>query len=242
MPESIVTNEDCMVMMARYPDKFFDLAIVDPPYGINVGGTSGKVGGDKAFGSGTIPPRRPLQGAVGFGTVGQNKMAAATVYNLFDDSEPPPREYFDELFRVSKNQIIWGGNYFIDHLRSTSCMIVWDKDNSGNFADCELAWTSFKTAVRMFTHRWNGMLQHDMSNKEKRFHPTQKPVRLYRWLLDQYAKPGDKILDTHLGSGPSRIAAHDRGFDFWGCELAPYFFDEQDKKFHDHRLQLKLNL
>ena len=117
------------------------------------------------------------------------------------------------------NQIIWGSNYFAEHLLNSPCWIVWDKDNSGNFADCELAYTSFKTAVRKFEFRWNGMLQGDMANKELRIHPTQKPVKLYEWLLTNYAKPGQRILDTHGGSGSSAIACNNLGFEMVWCEL-----------------------
>ena len=149
-----IYNEDCLQALKAMADKQFDLAIVDPPYGINVAKT-GKVGGSNA---------------------GKAKDYGAKEW----DKTTPQKEYFEELKRVSKNQIIWGGNYFIEHLANTSCFIVWDKDNSGNFADCELAWTSFNTAVRRFEFRWNGMLQQNMKNKEVRIHPTQKPVALYK--------------------------------------------------------------
>jgi site-specific DNA-methyltransferase (adenine-specific) len=191
---------DCMELMKEYPDKHFDLACVDPPYGIGESGatnhTRGKLGAAKNY--------KPFAGG---------------------DIEPPPIQYFQELFRVSKNQIIWGANHFIDRIAIASpCWIVWDKDNSGDFADCEIAWTSFKTAVRKFQFRWNGMLQGDMANKETRIHPTQKPVALYRWLLANYAKEGMKILDTHLGSMSSCIAAHYGGVHLTGCELDPDYF------------------
>jgi site-specific DNA-methyltransferase (adenine-specific) len=141
---------------------------------------------------------------------------------------------------VSTNQIIWGGNYFIEHLKNTSCVVVWDKDNSGNFADCELAWTSFKSAVRKFQYRWNGMLQENMKNKEYRQHPTQKPVALYEWILKNYAKPGDKILDTHLGSGSSRIAAYDADLDFTGYEIDEDYFNAQEARFKAHTSQIRI--
>jgi len=136
--------------------------------------------------------------------------------------------------------MIFGGNYFIENLTNTSCMIVWDKDNSGNFADAELIWTSFQTSVRIFRYRWNGMLQENMSDKETRIHATQKPVQLYKWLLKNYAKEGDKIFDSHLGSGSSRIACYEGGFDFWGTELDKDYFDASVKRFENYRLQLKL--
>lgn len=213
MSKTIAYNIDCMEYMATLPDKAFDLAIVDPPYGINRGG--GKMGGD---------------------CLAKNKE-----YKVFagGDLNPPNADYFEELMRVSKNQIIWGANHFISKIPfDRSCWIVWNKDNGeNNFADCELAWTSFKTAVRMFTWKWQGMLQQNMKNKEVRIHPTQKPVALYEWLLMNYAKDGDKILDTHLGSGSSRIAAHKLGFEFVGCELDKDYFEAQEKRFKTETMQ-----
>ncbi len=214
---SEVTNEDCMEGMARFPDKYFDLAIVDPPYGI------GEDGGDKKRGT---------------------KSIKTPIYNKKNwDSQPPKIQYFNELLRVSKNQIIWGANHFINNIPyNSSCWIVWDKDNTGDFADAELAYTSFKSAVRIFKFRWNGMLQQNMKDKEQRIHPTQKPVALYKWLLQNYAKQGDKILDTHLGSGSSRIAAYEMGFDFTAFELDKEYFEAQEKRYKNHIAQLKLEL
>jgi site-specific DNA-methyltransferase (adenine-specific) len=214
MPTSEVFNMDCMEGMAKYPDKYFELAIVDPPYGINI--TTDKIG--------------------------SNKKAKTKNYIKKNwDKNYPNDLYFYELIRISKNQIVWGANHFISKIPyDSSCWIVWDKDNSADFADCELAWTSFKSAVRKFKFRWNGMLQENMKNKEIRIHPTQKPVALYKWLLTNYAKQGDKILDTHLGSGSSRIAAYDLGFDFTGFELDKDYFDAQEKRFNDFKAQLKL--
>jgi len=192
-------NMDCMEGMRQFPDKYFELAIVDPPYGIDV---------------------------IKSDTVGGNNLGKAKVYGAKKwDEQPPNEQYFKELQRVSKNQIIWGANHFISKIPfDSSCWVVWDKENSGNFADCELAWTSFKTAVRKFTYRWNGMLQGDMKNKENRIHPTQKPVKLYEWLLANYAKPGDKILDTHVGSASSLIACHNYGFEYIGFEIDPDYY------------------
>jgi len=137
--------------------------------------------------------------------------------------------------------MIYGGNYFIDYLKSTPCMIVWDKDNSGNFADAELIWTSFKTAVRTFKYKWNGMLQEDMKNKENRIHPTQKPVQLYKWLLKNYVKPEFKIIDTHLGSGSSAIAAYDFGIaEFVGCEIDKEYYDAAVKRFNIFKSQQRI--
>jgi site-specific DNA-methyltransferase (adenine-specific) len=209
-------NIDCMAYMKTLKDKEFDLAIVDPPYGIGEDGRNNHT---------------------------RSKLAKAKDYrgNSRYDNNIPDAQYFSELRRVSKNQIIWGGNYFIEHLESTPCFIVWDKNNGQNdFADCELAWTSFETAVRKFKHTWNGMLQEDMSNKEERIHPNHKPIRLYRWLISNYAKKGDKILDTHLGSGSSAIAAHDMGFEFVGCELDKDYYEAACKRFKDQTKQLKL--
>ena len=204
---SEVTNEDCMEGMARYPDKYFDLAIVDPPYGININESIGRRKGEKHSGYKKVKW----------------------------DNEIPSSIYFIELFRVSKNQIIWGGNYFLDYLNSTPCFIMWDKGFSEllTFAQFELAWTSFKTSCKKFNH------SHIQNNKQ---HPTQKPVALYKWLLSNYAKQGDKILDTHLGSGSSRIAAYEMGFDFTAFELDTDYFEAQEKRYNSHIAQLKLEL
>ncbi len=216
---SEVFNEDCIVGMARYPDGFFDLAIVDPPYGI--GASDYKRGGTK-----------------------HGKSAAACkVYDKKEwDNAVPTENYFDELKRISKNQIIWGANHFIEAVNeNSSCWIVWDKENGDNmYADCELAWTSFGSAVRKVKIRWHGMLQHDMKNKEDRIHPTQKPIKLYKWLLKNYANPGDKILDTHMGSQSSRIAAYNMGFDYWGWELDKDYFEAGNKRFKEQTRQVQL--
>lgn len=210
-----ITNEDNMLLMARYPDKYFDLAIVDPPYGINMDG----------------------------GNIGGNNATKATSYTKKNwDISAPNKKYFIELKRVCKNIIIWGANHFIENIpnSNSSCWIVWNKENSGNFADCELAYTDFNTAVRMFSFRWNGMLQGDMKNKETRIHPTQKPAALYKWLLDKYAKQGDKILDTHLGSGSIAIACHDYGFELTACELDKEYYDKAIQRIKNHVSQQKL--
>lgn len=210
-------NMDCMDYMRGLPDKAFDLAIVDPPYGV---GESGKTNHTRS------------------------KLAKAKNYKAFagDDLEAPGLEYFAELRRVSKNQIIWGANHFMDRIALGSpCWVVWDKENgTSDFADCELAWTSFETAVRRFRFRWAGMLQGDMGNKEIRIHPTQKPVKLYQWLLDSYAKPGQRILDTHLGSGSSAIAAHYFGVDFVGTELAPDYYNAACERFERETAQIDI--
>jgi site-specific DNA-methyltransferase (adenine-specific) len=207
---------DCMEFMADKPDKFYDLAIVDPPYGIDINNQSqGKGGG----------------------------VARKIDYTKKDwDKSAPEIIYFNELRRVSKNQIIWGANHFISRLPiDSSCWIVWDKDNGEtDFADCELAWTSFKTAVRRFKWTWAGMRQQNMKHKEDRIHPAQKPIQLYEWLLLNYAKPGDKILDTHGGSGSICIACHNLGFDLDWCELDGEYFEAAKKRFEIHKAQLRM--
>ena len=208
---------DCMKYMATCKDKFYDLAIVDPPYGIGEDGAK-----NHSRGKATRP----------------------TMYTAKNwDGFAPDKDYFNELIRVSKNQIIWGANHFIENIpnQNSSSWIVWDKQNGENdFADCELAWTNHKTAVRKFEFRWAGMLQGDMKNKEKRIHPTQKPVQLYKWLLKNYANEGDNILDTHLGSGSSAIACHEMGFDLTGCEIDKEYYDSAVKRFELVTSQLKL--
>jgi len=202
--------------MARYEDNYFDLAIVDVPYGIDVTNQSqGKGGG----------------------------VAKKIEYKKTDwDKVAPNKEYFKELFRVSKNRIIWGANHFISRIPyDSSCWIVWDKDNGGSdFADCELAWTNFKTSVRKIKWKWSGMLQQNMKNKEQRIHPTQKPVKLYEWILMKYAKEGDKILDTHLGSGSIAIACHNLGFDLTACELDKDYYDAAIDRIEKHKAQKRL--
>ena len=226
-------NEDCMVGMARYPDKHFDLAIVDPPYGIGIASKNWQSYKDDGEFARRINSGEKVRG--------QGKAIPKQYKHSDWDNAIPTREYFEELFRVSKNQIIWGGNYFIEHLNNTSCFIVWDKQTDGsNFADCELAWTSFKTAVRRFNFKWAGMLQGNMKNKEHRIHPTQKPVALYKWLLKNYAKQGDLILDTHVGSASSLIACHDMGFDAVGFELDPDYYKTSKQRLEDFMRQPRL--
>ena len=207
---SVVKNIDCMLGMAEYPDKYFELAIVDPPYGI---------GADKmTLGNGK---RKVFRG------------------NTNWDNKAPDKKYFTELFRVSKNQIIWGANNF-ECLPASSSWIFWDKGTGENdFSDGELAWASFGGALRKVFISWVGANAKE-KNEADRVHPTQKPVKLYKWLLDKYAKQGDKILDTHLGSGSSRIACYDYGFDFTGFELDKDYFEAQEKRFKDHISQTNL--
>lgn len=207
--KSEVFNMDCMELLKQSKDNEYDLAIVDVPYGIGMSASAGK--------------------------------SKKTIDKKWDDSSPP-QEYFDELFRVSKNQIIWGANHFIHKIyKDSPCWIVWDKREgfipTRTYADGELAWTSFKSPLRIFRHYWDGFLQ---KQKEVRMHPTQKPVLLYEWLLANYAKEGDKILDTHLGSGSSRIACHNLKFDFTGCELDKDYFDAAEFRYQEHIKQLTL--
>tara|TARA_R100000234_G_C4936822_1_gene151067 strand:+ start:60 stop:725 length:666 start_codon:yes stop_codon:yes gene_type:complete len=208
---------DCMDIMPEYPTDYFDLAIVDPPYGIGEDGKSNHSRG---------------------------VLAETTKFTHKSwDTNSPDTSYFNELLRVSKNQIIFGANHFISKIPyDSSCWIVWDKDNGNtDFADCELAWTSFKTAVRKHTFMWHGMLQGNMKKKEVRIHPTQKPCHLYSWLLENYATHTDKILDTHLGSGSSAIAAHYFGVnEFLGIEIDQEYFNSAKNRFEKSTRQLQL--
>lgn len=190
-------NMDCLEYLKSCKDKEFDLAICDPDYQLN----------EKISKGGTW----------------------ASKYKGFDGvlGGKPNKEYFDELFRVSKNQIIWGGNYFIDFLYPTRCFLIWDKKaRMPTLADCEMAWTSFDKNAKIFTHVRN--------TSEKRIHICQKPIALYEWILQNFAKKGDKVLDTHLGSGSSRIAAYKNGFDFIGIEINTEYFNTQEERFKRH--------
>lgn len=205
-----ITNEDNMLLMARYPDKYFDLAIVDPPYGNidAIGLTDNKRKGKQA--------------------------TKRTNYKLFENTAPDD-EYYCELARVSKNQIVWGGNF----LGLCGGVIVWQKNGTA-FGEAEVAICSTHKSVKVFEYTWNGMLQGNMKNKELRIHPTQKPIALYKWILDKYAKQGDKILDTHLGSGSIAIACHDYGFELTACELDSEYYDKAIERIKNHTNQIKL--
>lgn len=199
--ESIVTHENCMALMARYPDKHFDLAVVDPEYGINVNHNMGRRSGDKK----------------------------SEYKRVTWDKNHVKKYVIDLIFRVSKNQIIWGANHFISIMPYNSpCWLIWDKKFSDEvtFAQFEMAWTSFKSTCKKFDRFPNG--------SEIRIHPTQKPVALYDWIFKNYAKQGDKILDTHLGSGSSRIAAYKAGLYFVGCELDKDYYEASVKRFEDY--------
>ena len=210
MPASQVFNIDCLEYLKTVPDKFFDLAIVDPPYGINADVNQNK-------------------GGVQFGF----KKYSETNW----DSQPPKKEYWNELFRVSQNQIVCGGNYFSEFLPPTMGWVVWDKIQRLSFSDGELIFTSFNKALRIWA---SGRGANQGFNNSERLHPTQKPVDLYKFLLHNYAKQGDKILDTHMGSQSSRIAAYEMGFDYWGTELDKDYFDAGNKRFELFKSQGKL--
>ena len=202
-----ITNEDCIDLLKRSKDNEFDLAIVDVPYGININVNIGRRKGDKK-----------------------------SDYHKFagNDSEIPKKEYWDELFRVSKNQIVWGGNYMTDFLYPSPCWLLWDKGFSEDvtFAQFELAWTSFKSSAKKYDF--------NAAANRNRIHPTQKPVKLYEWLLMNYAKEGDKILDTHLGSGSIALACHNLGFSLTACELDKDYYEASLKRLKQHQAQLTM--
>ena len=192
-----------MDYLPQFPDKYFDLAIVDPPYGININMNIGL-------------------------RKGQKKKREQKDW----DKETPSDKYFEELFRVSKNQVIWGGNYF--KLPPCHCFLIWDKGESmygRSFSECEFAWTSFDESARIFKHN---------PNQLNRIHPTQKLVVLYEWILSRYAKPGDKILDTHVGSASSLIACYKNGFDYVGFEKDSYYFELANKRLEEYKSQITL--
>lgn len=217
MPVSEVYNEDNMIGMARYPDKFFDLSLVDPPYGIDFGKFN-----------------RTNTDSLG------NRFKANKYKNGDWDKSPPDEEYFLELKRVSKEQIIWGGNYYFDKLGNSKGLICWYKHQPvDNFSDCEYAWNSLNKPAKVFDFPYYGNIEGKTQAKQK-IHPTQKPIKLYEWLLQNYAKPGDKILDTHMGSQSSRIAAYLMGFDYYGWEIDAEYFEKGNKRFKDITSQQQL--
>tara|TARA_Y100000310_G_C20654292_1_gene801198 strand:- start:848 stop:1558 length:711 start_codon:yes stop_codon:yes gene_type:complete len=230
-------NIDCMEYMKTLQDNAFDLAIVDPPYGLNapnmnMGSNPNRSDGWNR-GEGTAKKLR--RGRLNRGG-GKLKDRALNTMNCDWDAVPPKPEYFKELFRVSKNQIIWGGNYF--DLPPTRGVICWDKVQPWeNFSQWEMAWTSFDKPAGLFRYLNTGG-----NHGELKIHPTQKPSKLYFWLLEKYAKPGQRILDTHLGSGSSAIAAERLGFDFVGCELDPHYHKEAVKRFSIETQQLGFSL
>jgi len=207
-----ITNEDNMQLMARYEDKHFDLAIVDPPYGIGISGQKKVIAKNKKH-------NRKHHQDKGW------------------DKSIPTKEYFDELKRVSKNQIIWGANYFVKHLnKGTMGWVFWFKgQNDLTMSDGEIAYTSFQRATRQININRGFIAKNGGS-----IHPTQKPVKLYEWLLMNYAKEGDKILDTHLGSGSIAIACHNLGYDLTACELDKDYYDAAIKRINQHKAQLRI--
>ena len=209
-----LVNCDCLEYMKTIPDKYFDLALVDPPYGIGAGSVN--------FQSGTR--KRPSK-----------------FHKVNDwDNSIPTAEYWQELFRVSKNQIVWGGNYMTEFLPPSRCWVFWDKGTGDNsYADGELAWCSFDKVVKKFTKFWSGGNAKEKGDLD-RVHPTQKPVALYKWLLKNYAKQGDKILDTHFGSLSIGIACHDMGFELTACELDKDYYEAGKKRLINHQKQLNL--
>ena len=211
VPFSEVYNEDCVQALKRFSDNQFDLAVVDPPYGLDLANMNMGVGKSKKA------------------SKIQNRKWKPKDW----DKETPTPEYFAQLFRVSKNQIIWGGNYF--DLPPCKNYIIWDKEipEGLSFADCEMAWTSFDKAPKMFRHS-------AYLDKANKFHPTQKPVKLYDWIFYKYATEGQSILDTHVGSGSSRIAANKAGLHFTGFEIDTEYYEKQEKRFKDFVSQLRM--
>jgi len=214
-----IVHGDCLQYLSKFPDNYFDLAIVDPPYGIGINDSI------------NYNEERAAK---------QLKRGYKKHVHKEWDSDIPTSEYFIELFRVSKNQIIWGGNYMTEHLKPSRCWIIWDKLNPTFTAiNNEMAWTSFTKKVSIFKRSIS--CENGFNAIGGHIHPTQKPVALYKWLLDKYAKPNDKILDTHLGSGSIAIACHDYGFDLTACELDKEYFDSAMKRIDNHVAQQKLN-
>ena len=210
-----ITNEDNMQLMARYEDNHFDLAIVDPPYGIDA---------DKKNSVKKMQSKKSASLSKDYG-------------NQNWDSDIPDNKYFTELIRVSKKQIVWGANFF----NLQGGMLYWHKRvTMPTYSQGELAWLSWLNKIDFVDIAWHGMIQHDMKNKEERIHPTQKPVKLYEWLLMNYAKKGDKILDTHLGSGSIAIACHNLKFDLTACELDKDYYEAALKRLKIHEQQLTM--
>lgn len=216
-PKIELLNCDCMEYMAGVPDKYFDLAIVDPPYGLGFGEFN--------------RTNKDSQG---------NRFKADKYKNSNWDDATPDSKYFFELERISKNRIVWGGNYYFDLLGNSKGLICWYKHQPvNNFADCEYAWTNIDKPAKVFDFKYYGNLEGNTTASEK-IHPTQKPVKLYRWLLKNYAKEGDKILDTHGGSMSSAIACHQMGFDLTLCELDKDYYEAGVKRFREQTMQQSL--
>jgi len=211
---SEVYNMDCIEGMKQYPDKHFDLAVVDPPYGIGAGNVN----------------------FINRNTANKN---AEKFYRVNDwDKIRPDKIYFDEIRRVSKNQIVWGGNYFVDLMQPARCFLVWDKKTGDNsYADCEMALTSFDANAKIYTKHWLGSKAKD---NDGRLHPTQKPIGLYEWIYKLFTKEEDLILDTHLGSQSSRIAANKAGLDFVGFEIDKEYFEQGNERYNNFISQLRM--
>lgn len=210
-----IINADCLDILRELPDKCIDLVLTDPPYGIGEAAGKNKSRGNKAI--------------------------AKDYGNKDWDKSIPEKEIFNEILRVSKHQIIFGGNYFVEYLHNSPCWLVWDKNNGANdFADCELAWTNFKSAVRKYLWTWNGMLQHDMKNKDVRIHPTQKPLKLFEMILSDYSNENDLILDCFSGSGTTAIACHNLKRRFICIERDTDYYNASVERLKDAQSQLKL--
>jgi site-specific DNA-methyltransferase (adenine-specific) len=204
---------DCLEEMKKIPDKSIDLVLTDPPYGIN----------------------RDKQ-AMGRG----GGIAKHIDYGKYDwDNKIPDKVYFNEMMRISKNQVIFGGNYFVEYLKNSPCWIFWDKNNGEtDFADGELAWTSFTTAVRKIKYTWSGMLQGNMKEKDFRQHPTQKPVSIMRWILEKYSQKGQSIIDPFMGSGTTGVACKELGRNFIGIEIEPKYFEIAQRRINQATTEL----
>ena len=235
---STVFNEDCLTGMKRYPDNYFDLAVVDPPYGINATnmqmGSAPNRSRTDGYNSGpSISTAIKTKGRLNAGS-GKLKNRLLNTSLIDWDNEKPSQEYFDELFRVSKNQIIWGGNYF--DLKTTRCVLCWDKCQPWeNFSQWEMAWTSFDKPAALFRYSSTGG-----ANTEKKIHPTQKPIALYDWIFRRFSERGMRILDTHLGSGSSRISADKAGLDFTGFETNRDYLKNHEERWKAYKSQLRI--
>jgi len=209
-------NKDCMEIMAEYEDNYFDLGVVDPPY--NVGASDGNFGGQK---------KKPSKIS--------GKLHAKHYTN---HNATPKQDYFNELFRISKNQIVWGFNYYPQYFHHSGC-IVWDKLTTGPLSDCEIAWQNINKLVNKYTHAWSGF--NKGGDKSIRIHPNQKPIKLYEWIYNNYAKKEFKVIDTHLGSGSNLIAADKYGIaEFVGCEIDKDYFEAMQNRYEDYKSQLKM--
>jgi site-specific DNA-methyltransferase (adenine-specific) len=217
VPCNVVYHEDCMEGLKRFPDKYFDLAVVDPPYGISADIKNNGKNSDRHE---------------------KTSKAKINTYKKTNwDNEIPSQEYFNELYRVSKRQVIWGANYF----GLVGGMLYWHKNvTMPTYSTGELAWLSWLQKIDFVNITWHGMLQQNMKDKEERIHPTQKPIQLYEWIYKQYATEGNLILDTHLGSGSSRIAAHKAGLSFVGFEIDADYYAAQEKRFKTFTSQLRM--